>query len=585
MNINRQNCEAFFLDFYEGRLNMEQTSALFQFLENNADLRDLFDSFVDASFNEEFAEEEVIFPNKNLLKKSIETTDSISEKNIEWFCIASLEGLLHENQKHELEAFIRANPQHRQTFHLIQQTRLEVEPEIMFEGKSALKKSTAFVISAENFDAIAVQALEGELTAEQLLAFNNFLATHPEKQTEFSLFEQTRLVPENELVFPNKNALKKDTAGLIHEANFEEYAVAFLDQELKSNELAAFTQFLQNNPEKQAVIDAFRQTILQPEAVSFTAKESLKQTTLISADNFDEYAVAAFDGELNAIEQNVFDAYLKSNPEKQIEMTLLAQTRLQPDTNIVFPDKSALYHDERAGIAWWTVTRWSAAAAVLLLIGVFFFNSQNTNSGTGELANKDSLKSSPKNIPQVAPNQAPQAPQQIANNTVIAPDKTTKPELAGNPKNKNNKKPLPIIVPDNNTNTRFVAYLLPNKTVQPLLNKSTGLNQIREGVVEPYDPNANLAYQPNYISPGQYLARRLKKSLDGSSKSKNPTNDEDESVEEVMAMNADENKKVTGFDLASSAVNRVGQATGGKVSLTKEEDRRTFKFWKYSVSF
>ncbi len=581
MNINRQNCEAFFLDFYEGRLNMEQTSALFQFLENNADLRELFDSFVDASFNEEFNAEEIVFPNKNSLKKSLETTEPVSENNIEWFCIASLEGLLHENQKKELEAFLQANPQHRSTFHLIQQTRLEADAEIVFEGKDALKKSSPFVLTVENFDTIAVQAIEGELTSEEQAIFQQFLATHPEQQAEFSLFEQTRFVPESDLVFPHKNALKKTVTTTIQESNFEEYAVAFLDQELNADELTAFTQFLNNNPEKQAIVESFRQTILQPEAIAFADKASLKQTTLITASNFDEYAVAAFDGELNAIEQNVFDAYLSSHPEMQHEMTLLAQTRLQPDTSIVFPDKAALYHDGRAGIAWWTVTRWSAAAAVLLLVGIFFFNSQQTNSGTDQVATNDSLKTKSKTIPQIVPNQAPQTPAQIANNTINAPDQSDKSKRIYNP----NNQLQPIVAPENNNPSRFVAYNMPEKNVQALFNNPTGLNQIREGVIEPYDPNTNLAYQPNYISPAQYVARRLKKTLDGSSKSKNPTNDDDETAQEVMAMNADENKKVTGFDLASSAVNRVGQATGGKVSLTKEENLRTFKFWKYTVSF
>jgi hypothetical protein len=582
MNINRQNCEAFFLDFYEGRLNMEQTSALFQFLEKNADLRELFDSFVDASFNEEFNTEDVVFPNKNSLKKSTETTEPVSENNIEWFCIASLEGLLHENQKKELEAFFQANPQHRSTFHLIQQTRLEADAEIVFEGKDALKKSSPFVLTVENFDAVAVQAMEGELTNEEQLIFQQFLATHPEQQAEFSLFEQARFVPESDVVFPNKNALKKAITTAINESNFEEYAVAFLDQELNADELTAFTQFLNDNPEKQSELDAFRQTILQPEAISFADKASLKQTTLITASNFDEYAVAAFDGELNTIEQNAFDTYLLVHPEMQHEMALLAQTRLQPDTSIVFPDKAALYHDGRAGIAWWTVTRWSAAAAVLLLIGIFFFNSQQTNSGTDQVATNDSLKTKSKTLPQIVPNQAPQAPEQIANNTINAPEESEKPKRIDN---QNSNQPRPIVAPENTNPNRFVAYNMPGKNIQSLFNNSTGLNKIREGVIEPYDPNTNLAYQPNYISPAQYVARRLKKTLDGSSKSKNQTNDDDETAQEVMAMNADENKKITGFDLASSAVNRVGQATGRKVSLTKEDDLRTFKFWKYTVSF
>jgi hypothetical protein len=144
MVINRNNYEAYFLDYYEKNLSPELVAELMIFLEQNSDLKISFETFE----NIEIAADDLIkFTAKEKLKKSqFIPTDNINEGNYEEKILARLEGDISENENPELTAFLDLNPRVKLEYNLYRSTFLKPDTNITFPGKESLKKKGIFVI-------------------------------------------------------------------------------------------------------------------------------------------------------------------------------------------------------------------------------------------------------------------------------------------------------------------------------------------------------------------------------------------------------------------------------------------------------
>lgn len=136
-NINRNNYEIFFLDFFEGNLSSEKTEELFSFLSANQDLQKEFNEFEIVTLNKD----EQQFDNKEVLKKH-NFNKVVNDLNFEHFCIAYNEGDLDAGQKSGFDIFLRSNPGKRQEFLLFQRSKLLPDPAIVYFGKNKLRKGT-----------------------------------------------------------------------------------------------------------------------------------------------------------------------------------------------------------------------------------------------------------------------------------------------------------------------------------------------------------------------------------------------------------------------------------------------------------
>ena len=67
MNITRHNCESFFLDYYEKNLSPVEVAEVLFFLEENPELKEVFESYEAICLEHE----KVNFPDKEALKKNI----------------------------------------------------------------------------------------------------------------------------------------------------------------------------------------------------------------------------------------------------------------------------------------------------------------------------------------------------------------------------------------------------------------------------------------------------------------------------------------------------------------------------------
>jgi len=137
MEINRDNYEAFILDYAEGTLSVEEMAELLVFLEANPDLRSAFEDFENIEVP---CPKEVSFGQKDLLKKSLDETVGINGTNYEHYLVAALEGDLNAEEQVLLKQFLVKNPALNKEQSLFEKTLLAPDKNIVFRNKLSLKR-------------------------------------------------------------------------------------------------------------------------------------------------------------------------------------------------------------------------------------------------------------------------------------------------------------------------------------------------------------------------------------------------------------------------------------------------------------
>lgn len=193
MNINKNNYEAFFLDYHEGNLSPQQVADLLLFIEQHPELREEFESFENLTLNDLTS---VSFEDKSILKKEI------TIQNKEDYFIRSIENTLNPAEKNLLNDFIKQHPQFLTDLELFQKTKLAADPSIVFENKDSLKRN------AVTTDDLLIASVEGLLTKGETILLTGQLAVDTEMNHNLSLYKQTKLVADITVVYENKEELK-----------------------------------------------------------------------------------------------------------------------------------------------------------------------------------------------------------------------------------------------------------------------------------------------------------------------------------------------------------------------------------------
>jgi len=132
--INRDNYEAYFIDYLEGNLDELLVNDFIEFLQNNPDLKEELSQFEAVSL----APEEISFSHKsNLFKEKLD-----SEKEFNKAAIANLEGDISENDKIELETYLEKHPAKKREILLFSKTKLQPDESIQFKNKNKLYRRT-----------------------------------------------------------------------------------------------------------------------------------------------------------------------------------------------------------------------------------------------------------------------------------------------------------------------------------------------------------------------------------------------------------------------------------------------------------
>ena len=173
--------------------------------------------------------------------------------------------------------------------------------------------------------------------------------------------------------------IKKLKAMSINRHNYESFFLLYIDNELCATERYAVELFVKDNPDLQKEMTMLQQTIVTADDITFNFKNQLLKSEKISAQT-EENLLLYIDGELNTNERKVFELALVSDKCVAAELALLQQTKLSPDTSIIFADKQSLYRKKDSRLipfGWWRL----AAAAVFIGFGIWgtavYLNSSN----------------------------------------------------------------------------------------------------------------------------------------------------------------------------------------------------------------
>lgn len=132
----------------------------------------------------------------------------ITRHNYEEYFILYLDGELDAAASREVEAFAALHPDLQAELNLLLQTRLQPDMDISFDGKESLLRSTVTgEINAGNYEEWFFLYIDNELTTQQRLQVENWLADQPGYAAELQVLLHTRLQPDTSIVFPDKQSL------------------------------------------------------------------------------------------------------------------------------------------------------------------------------------------------------------------------------------------------------------------------------------------------------------------------------------------------------------------------------------------
>lgn len=150
--LSRSNYEIYFLDYHEGNLTEGQRRELMSFLEQNPDLKEEFDSFVNVSVE---PDQTTVFYNKDSLKKK----EGVNLSNYKTWLVAYTEGDLNDNQKKEVDLFLSEHPDLKSELDLFRRTRTVPDYTIVFKDKNSLKRGGRVIaFSRVNYRVMAIAA-------------------------------------------------------------------------------------------------------------------------------------------------------------------------------------------------------------------------------------------------------------------------------------------------------------------------------------------------------------------------------------------------------------------------------------------
>jgi hypothetical protein len=238
-------------------------------------------------------------------------------------------------------------------------------------------------INSNNYEEYLIDYLDGSLNPKLEAELLSFLEQHPDIESEIEGLNMIRLETEN-LVYDFKEGLKKSIreTGEITIDNFENFAIAFYEDDLSPREQEQLQNFIKDHPALEADFQMISALKLSTDDVAFQMKEQLHQfasTTNepITKENYQDFLIAFYEDDLSINRRKELEAFIDRKTDYQQESQIFSQLKLQADLNQVFVNKSQL---KRRAIVFGQNAKWgSSIAASIILLFAFYFILSPTN--------------------------------------------------------------------------------------------------------------------------------------------------------------------------------------------------------------
>ena len=129
----------------------------------------------------------------------------INRNNYEEYFLDFHEGRLSEEVKKKLMAFLEVNPDLKAEFERFERISIS-HPDRVFFDKDRLKKNTITLYNYKNW---FIALLENDLSEEEKVDVEKFLASNPGFKKELEIIKQTKVLPDYSVQFENKSGIKK----------------------------------------------------------------------------------------------------------------------------------------------------------------------------------------------------------------------------------------------------------------------------------------------------------------------------------------------------------------------------------------
>ncbi len=164
--------------------------------------------------------------------------------------------------------------------------------------------------------------------------------------------------------------------------NYEAFIIDYLDGKLDPVQSAELINFLSQNPDLEEEFNEFENIRVDSSKEMKPDKEKLKKgfsdMPVINDENFDEFCIARFEGDLNENDETRLGEYLKEHPEKQKDLALYSKIHLAPDFNIIYTEKHSIKKTSPfAGRKNLLLYASSIAAAILVFILLVYMPGKN----------------------------------------------------------------------------------------------------------------------------------------------------------------------------------------------------------------
>ncbi len=131
--INRNNYEAYIVDYWDGNLSPDLTEALFYFLNQHPEIKkEILDA---GQFS--LPQDDLTYDAKNEILRN-----EVGHSNIDTFLVAELEQDLLPHEINELNLFLAAHPQYERDRNLFAHTKLKPGIALKYPNKNSLKKGS-----------------------------------------------------------------------------------------------------------------------------------------------------------------------------------------------------------------------------------------------------------------------------------------------------------------------------------------------------------------------------------------------------------------------------------------------------------
>jgi len=203
-------------------------------------------------------------------------------------------------------------------------------------------------IDRHNYEEYFLLYIDNELSVDQKKQVELFVQENPDLEEELVMLMQSRLIPDDSIVFDRKHLLMKEgdaqhSNSFINLNNYEQWLIMYVDDELSAGEKLTVERFALTHGHVQQELGLFQQAKLQPEELVFPNKEILyrkEKTVRVISIQWWRVAVAAV--LIISAGITVYSVLINKNNTagtvKEITKTTIAKKETPP-VNSVVPDK------------------------------------------------------------------------------------------------------------------------------------------------------------------------------------------------------------------------------------------------------